>query len=80
MLLAGNTDGTNRIPGYVAFFKQLADDGGTRLNPPDGFLLSPPADVFDQLMVRVGVGQDSAFFPAENNAFGTLGAAVNSNK
>jgi hypothetical protein len=31
-------------------------------------------------MVSVGFSQDPAFFPAENNAFGTLGAAVNSDE
>ena len=60
------------IPGYIAFFQQLADDDGTGLNPPSGFLLPPPTYIFDKLMVSVDFGHDPAFFPAENNAFCAL--------
>jgi hypothetical protein len=80
VLLAGDADGANHIPGYIVFFHQSADDGGTGLNPPFGFLLTPPAYILDKLMVRVGFSQDPAFFPTENNAFCALGAAVDSDE
>jgi hypothetical protein len=80
VLLAGDAYGANHIPGYIAFFQQLADDSGTGIYPPSGFLLPPPAYIFDKLMVSVGFSEDPAFFPAENNAFGALGAAVNSDE
>jgi hypothetical protein len=80
VLLAGDTNGANHVSGYIVFFQQSADDSGTGLNPPFRFLLSPPAYIFDKLMISIGFGQYPTFFPAENNAFCALGAAVNSDE
>jgi hypothetical protein len=80
MLLARDANGANPISGHIGLFQQAADDGGTGFNPPIGLLLPPPAYIFDKLMVSIGFGQNPAFFPAENNAFCALGAAVNADE
>jgi hypothetical protein len=80
VLLARDPNGANHIPGYIIFFQQSPDDGGTGLNPPSGFLLPPPAYIFDKLMIGVGFSQDPAFCPTENNALCALGAAVDSDE
>jgi hypothetical protein len=80
VLLAGDANGANHIPGDIAVIQQMADDIGTGFDPPLGFLFPPSADIFNELMVCVGFGLNPAIFPAENDAFCALGTAVNSDK
>jgi hypothetical protein len=80
VLLAGDANGANLIPGDIAVIQQLADNIETGFDPPLGFLLPPPANIFNELMVCVSLGLNPAVFSAENNAFGALGTAVNSDK